>query len=83
MSDLTFSIVCKSYVPDFDRLLILFESIKKYNRDNIPFIVICPKSDFNQLTNKLGNCDFLTIMDDKKVKENFYIDKYKDIVINQ
>ena len=64
MSDLTFSIVCKSYVPDFDRLLILFESIKKYNRDNIPFIVICPKSDFNQLTNKLGNCDFLTIMDE-------------------
>lgn len=36
---------CKSYIKDLDRLKILKESIDKFNADNIPFVIVCPKRD--------------------------------------
>jgi len=38
---------CKSFNRDFERVKVLFESIKKYNIDNIPFYISVPKNDYN------------------------------------
>ena len=38
---------CKSFNRDFERIKVLFESIKKYNIDNIPFYISVPKNDYN------------------------------------
>lgn len=38
---------CKSFNRDFERVKVLFESIKKHNIDNIPFYISVPKNDYN------------------------------------
>lgn len=37
---------CKTYRGDLERVKVLSESIKKYNKDNIPFYISVPKQDF-------------------------------------
>lgn len=36
---------CKSYRGDLERVKVLYESIQKYNTDNIPFYLSIPKED--------------------------------------
>ena len=36
---------CKSYAGDVQRVKKLKGSIEKYNKDNIPFYISCPKKD--------------------------------------
>ena len=38
------AIYCKTYHRDFERVSKLLKSINKFNRDNIPVFVSCPKS---------------------------------------
>lgn len=48
-----FVIYCKSYINDLPRVEVLAKSILKHNKDNIPFYVSCPKSDFKQFESRL------------------------------
>ena len=44
---------CKSFDRDLDRLINLSKSIKKYNKDNIPFYVSVPSKDISLFKDKL------------------------------
>ena len=45
---------CKSYAGDVQRVKKLKTSIEKYNRDNIPFYISCPKQDKQLFDDTLG-----------------------------
>lgn len=47
---------CKSYFKDFDRLVLLSQSIEKYNKNNIPFYISIPKSDIELFISKNIKC---------------------------
>ena len=42
-----FGLFCKTYRGDLDRFKILKESVDKFNKDNVPFYVICPVVDMD------------------------------------
>ena len=58
------SIYCKSFHKDVERCKILFESVKKYNRDNIPLYISVPNEDINLFKNNLGTLDYILIKDE-------------------
>jgi hypothetical protein len=60
-----FVIYCKSYINDLDRVVVLSESIKKHNKDNIPFYVSCPATDINAFKSKLP--DFVNLITDEDI----------------
>lgn len=43
---------CKSFHRDVERVVNLWNSIQKYNKDNIPFYVSVPKNDINLFKSK-------------------------------
>jgi GDP-D-mannose dehydratase len=43
-----FTIYCKSYIKDLARVKVLAESIGEHNKDNIPFYISCPASDYTK-----------------------------------
>jgi len=45
---------CKTFSRDFQRLKRLYESIQKYNKDNIPFYISAPNTEKEQLENVIG-----------------------------
>jgi hypothetical protein len=45
----------KSYSGDLDRLKVSIESIKKYNKDNIPYYVSVPRSELSLFTNQIDS----------------------------
>jgi hypothetical protein len=55
---------CKSFDRDLNRIKVLFESINKYNMDNIPFYVSVPRKDLNLFKNTLGS-DVNLIIDEE------------------
>lgn len=59
---------CKTYNGDFERFKILKESIDKFNQDNIPFYVVCPKKDielFLSIKNNNEKYDYVVVSDEK------------------
>ena len=48
------ALYCKSYRGDIRRAEILYESVQKYNKDNIPFYFQIPKSDYELWKNTFG-----------------------------
>ena len=56
---------CKSYHKDVERAKVLFESIVKFNEDNIPFYISVPSSDISLFKNKLGTDDYTIISDEE------------------
>ena len=52
---------CKSFRGDLERANVLFESIKKHNKDNIPFYFQIPKSDLELFQNKIDYYIFITV----------------------
>lgn len=46
-------IFCKSYLGDLERLKILKASIDKFNKDNIPFCLVVPQKDIEQIKKAL------------------------------
>ena len=64
---------CKTYNGDFERFKILKESIDKFNQDNIPFYVICPRKDiklFTSLKNNNEKYDYIIISDEEVLSMN-------------
>ena len=56
---------CKSYDKDLDRVVHLSNSIKKYNKDNIPFYISVPLKDVDLFKNNLPY--FTEIIEDESV----------------
>ena len=44
---------CCSFHRDVGRVVKLVESIKKYNSENIPVFISCPKKDMNLFLSKV------------------------------
>ena len=64
---------CKSYRGDLERVKILFDSVKKFNVDKIPFYLSCPKSDLELFVNTINDKDFNIITDESiNHNENLY-----------
>lgn len=55
---------CKSYAGDVQRVKKLKGSIEKYNRDNIPFYISCPKQDKQLFEDTLGKENYILILDE-------------------
>lgn len=55
---------CKSYSGDVERASTLYDSIKRYNRDSIPFYLSIPKSDEQLFRSKLGVGDYHLVFDE-------------------
>lgn len=55
---------CKSYRGDVNRAKVLFDSIKKHNKDNIPFYISIPKADLSIFQNTLGVSGYSIVFDD-------------------
>ena len=58
------AIYCKTYHRDFQRVSKLLESINKFNRDNIPVFVSCPKSEYSLLLSTVGKENYTYIEDE-------------------
>jgi len=55
---------CKSYSGDVQILKKLKSSIEKYNRDNIPFYISCPKKDKQLFEDTLGTENYTLLLDE-------------------
>lgn len=63
---------CKSFAGDVKRCVILFESIKKHNKDKIPFYISVPVEDIHLFQDMLGlSSDYILISDKDIIRENF------------
>ena len=60
-----FVIYCKSYRNDLERVKVLAQSIERYNIDNIPFYISCPRADRDLFINNLPN--FINIINDEDI----------------
>lgn len=65
---------CKSYIKDLLRVKILKESIDKFNKDNIPFYISCPKADLEKFRKTLitnnEKYEFFILTDEEILKMN-------------
>jgi hypothetical protein len=57
-------LLCKSFNGDLERANVLFESIKKHNKDNIPFYFQIPKSDLKLFQDKMGTDGYEVVFDE-------------------
>ena len=56
---------CKSFNRDAQRCKILFDSIQKHNKDNIPLYISIPKEDVQLFKNVLGTSNYTIITDEE------------------
>lgn len=56
---------CKSYRGDVNRAKVLFESVKSFNRDNLPFYICIPRSDLEVFRNNLGTEGYTMVFEDQ------------------
>lgn len=63
------SIFCKSYINDLERVVLLVESIRKYNRDSIPLYISVPLQDLDIFKNRIGK-DLIWLSDEDIIKTN-------------
>lgn len=57
------ALYCKSYIKDLPRCKLLLESVKKHNKDNIPFYISVPTEDMASFLNELGTEGHVLIPD--------------------
>ena len=62
---------CKSFFKEVDRCKILFDSIQKYNKENIPFYVSCPSEDTKIFQNTLGTTGYTLLTDEYVIGKKF------------
>lgn len=62
-----FYLFCKSYVGDLGRVVLLWESIQKYNKDQIPFYLSVPRKDLAEFQSKLKNSSAINWLTDEDV----------------
>lgn len=56
----------KSFSGDLSRLQILIESIKKHNKDNIPYYVSIPASELSLFKNQI-DCSYVNLVTDEDI----------------
>jgi hypothetical protein len=56
----------KSYSGDLERLKVSVQSIKKHNRDNIPYYVSVPKSEMSLFKNQI-DCEYVNLIADEDI----------------
>jgi len=69
-----FVIYCKSYRNDLQRVKVLSESIEKYNVENIPFYISCPKEDYAIFKESLPSS--VNIITDEDIVGKTYIQNW-------
>ena len=57
-------IYCKSFNRDVHRAKVLLESVKKFNKDNIPFYISVPNEDIKLFQSTLGTDGYTLIPDE-------------------
>jgi hypothetical protein len=62
---------CKSYYKDLPRVKRLIESIKKYNKDNIPVYISVPKVDEDLFKNNIDT-DYVNLILDEEIVQFVY-----------
>jgi len=78
-------IFCKSYLPDLQRLIILLESIKDHNIQNIPVFISVPLNEYDIFKNKLREFD-ITLISDEEIANDLIekpINEFNPGYINQ
>ena len=55
---------CKSYRNDVDRVVNLLESVKKFNKDSIPFYISVPSGDIQLFVDRLGTDGYTLLADE-------------------
>lgn len=60
------AILCKSYRHDLDRCASLVESLRRHNRDDVPFYLSVPERDRHRFVNRLGT-DAIRYLSDEEV----------------
>ena len=68
---------CKSYSGDVQRVKKLKLSIEKYNRDNIPFYISCPKQDKQLFKDILGKENYTLLLDEDIITLEHPIDGWR------
>ncbi|MSM41257.1 MAG: hypothetical protein GJT30_16695 [Geobacter sp.] len=63
----TIVLFCKSYRNDLLRAKRLAESVKRFNRDGIPFYLSVPRSDLPLFRKELAGIDELTLLVDEEI----------------
>jgi|SRR5581483_4343478 len=69
MTDPSFCLYCKSYEGDVRRVVLLAESVRRFNRDGLQFYVSVPAADRSLFASKLGN-DVELINDEDIIRAN-------------
>jgi hypothetical protein len=64
------SIFCKSYRDDLERAVALVASVKKYNREALPFYISVPQNDLELFQNRLGMDDVQLLTDEAIIAAN-------------
>jgi hypothetical protein len=68
---------CKSYAGDVQRVKKLKSSIEKYNRDNIPFYISCPKKDKQLFEDTLGKENYTLLLDEDIITLKYPLDGWR------
>ena len=69
---------CKSFSRDLDRVNFLTESIKKHNKDSIPFYVSVPKEDESLAKEKLDT-DYINLVFDEDIYDLSFLSELEKI----
>ena len=72
-----FVLYCKTFRRDFDRVKNLFESIKKHNKDNIPFFISAPSKEKKLLQSVIGNEGYTFISDEDIFQLQYPLDGWR------
>lgn len=64
----TLVLFCKSYKNDLRRVINLIDSIKRYNRDNIPFYISIPASDFDLFSSAIDT-SYVNLLIDESITD--------------
>lgn len=68
---------CKTFGRDFHRLKRLYESIQKYNKDNIPFFISAPGSEKELLQKLIGTEGYTFVADEDIWKFKYQMDGWR------
>src|SRR4030067_855906 len=68
------SIFCKSYRGDLDPAVVMAESVRRYNRDSLPFYISVPQDDLELFKSRIGASDVIWLSDEDVIGANPSID---------
>ena len=68
---------CKTFGRDFQRAKRLLKSVQKHNRDNIPFFISAPSSEYKLLRDTLGTDGYEYITDESIWQFKYQMDGWR------